>query len=551
MKKKLLNFLSLATLLLFTSSMLGQTYNNEWDGSASTDWDTAANWTLGTVPVLTDNVRIVSAPANQPVISSGTLGRTAFFRVDSGATLTINSGGALTVDDDLSNFGTLTVNSSASDSGTLIVIAASSGNITYNRYVPGGGWYLLSAPVAGVTFVALFNNNGGTGTFQTGNAHSSTAGVNVAIAGYTGTAWSYMSSFIFGGPSMSAGAGVSVNLISSGSLTMTGALSGSTSRTLNTDAFTLLGNPYTASFNAINFLSTNTAKLTQETVWVRSGSGYTAYNDISPIKIAPGQGFFVRANSTAGNVAFSRSDVSHDAADTFGKSIPFATYELFVENNGVVKSTKVFYAENRTTGFDNGSDSSLFSDDDDFSIYTDLVEGSEGQKLEIQTLPDTNIESFVVPVGVTAAADSEIIFSIEASNFDENIKITLEDRLTNTFTRLDEANSTYKVITETDVDGVGRFYMHTTQDVLSVDTNEWSSTVQIYKVNNANVRITGLTQGEATVQMYNILGKQVLSTSFDVIGAKDIAIPNDISKGIYFVKLETADGILNKKIILE
>ncbi|UAM99923.1 T9SS type A sorting domain-containing protein [Polaribacter litorisediminis] len=546
MKRKLLKFLGIATLLLFTNSMLGQ---NTWNGSTDTDWDTATNWSFGTVPVDTDNVLIENV-ANQPIISSGTLALARNLTIDSSSLVTINSGGGLTVDGNLAIFGDLTVNSSTSSSGTLIVTGATSGSVTYNRFVPGGAWYFLSAPVANVTSTALFTDNGGTSTFIQGGAHP-VAGSNLAIGGYNGTAWSYMSNLGFGGPSMSAGTGVSVNLISSASLVMSGTLRGSVSKSLIADTFNLLGNPYTASLNAEAFLTTNGARLTENTVWVHGGSGYTAHNSVTSIKIAPGQGFFVLANSVGGSAAFSRATLSHDAADTFSKSIPFANYELSLENNGTVRSTKVFYAENRTTGFDNGSDSSLFSEDDDFSVYTELVEGSEGQKLEIQTLPDTNIESFVVPVGVKALADSEIIFSIEASNFDENINITLEDRLTNTFTRLDEANSTYKATTETDLDGVGRFYMHTTQSALSVDTNDWLSTVKIYKVNNANLRITGLTQGDATVQMYNILGKQILSTSFEAIGTKDITIPHDISKGIYLVKLETADGILNKKIILE
>ena len=546
-KKKLLNFLGIATLLLFTTTVFGQ---NTWDGSTDTDWDTAANWSFGTVPVATDNVLIENV-ANQPVVSSGTLALTRNLTLDPDALLTINSGAGLTVDGNLAIFGDLTINSSASNSGSLIVTGASTGIVTYNRFVTGGGWYFLSAPVAGVTSTSLYNDNGGAATFIQGGTHP-IAGNNLAIGGYNGVSWSYMSSLGFGGPTMSTGTGVSVNLISSQSLGMAGSLRSSASKTLTSDTFNLLGNPYTASLDAEAFLTTNGARLTENTVWVHSGiSGYTAHNSVTTVKIAPGQGFFVLANSVGGSVTFSKSSLSHDAADTFSKSIPFANYELFIENNGAVRSTRVFYAENRTTGFDNGSDSSLFLDNDEFSIFTELVEGSEGQKLEIQTLPDANMESFVVPVGVKALADSEIIFSIEPSNFDERIKITLEDRFTNTFTRLDEANSTYKVIAESDLNGVGRFYVHTTQAALSVDTNEWLSTVQIYKVNNANLRITGLTQGDATVQIYNILGKQVLSTSFDAMGTKDIALPNDILKGIYLVKLETADGILNKKIILE
>ena len=63
-----------------------------------------------------------------------------------------------------------------------------------------------------------------------------------------------------------------------------------------------------------------------------------------------------------------------------------------------------------------------------------------------------------------------------------DIKVFLEDRNTNTFTRLDEANATYKVTLTEALDGVGRFYIHTTQSALSID-NVALTGVSIFKTN--------------------------------------------------------------------
>jgi len=549
MKRKLLNLVGIATLLLCSSNLLGQTYN-VWTGAVDTDWHTAGNWDLGTVPVATDFVEIYNE-TNAPVISSSTTVVIAELYIDSGGrrdggSLTINSGSSLTITGDYINDFECIINSdSASSAGSLVVNGDVIGDLTYNRHVPGGAWYLISAPVGDQNSQSWVADN--PGLFLT------SASNNVAIANYQNSGWEYTSGVF--GFNVSGGVGASVRLQSSGVIPMTGTMQGATvirSLVSSGDYFNLLGNPYPSYMNSGTFLEDNTTQLSEETIWIRtSGTTYAAQNRATSYILAPGQGFFARANlsTSSSSVTFSSSYQSHGSGAL--KVVPSANYELSVELGGVKKTSKVFYIENKTTGFDNGYDSSLFSDSGDFSIYTELVTDGEGQKLEIQTLPDENIESFVVPVGVKAVADSEITFSIETSNFDENLKLYLEDRVSNTFTRLDEVNSMYKVTPETDLDGVGRFYVHASQTALSVDTNEWLSTVQIYKLNNASVRITGLTQGNSSVRMYNVMGKEVLSTSFNAAGAKDITLPNNISKGVYFVKLETADGILNKKIIVE
>jgi hypothetical protein len=568
MKRKLLNLFSVITLSLFSGNLIGQT--NTWDGSSSTSWNTAANWSLGTVPVATDDVVIPGGLTNYPVIS-GITALTANLTINVGGTFTIDPDGALTVDGDLNivDFNDLlTINSNASNSGSLIVTGSSIGVgfFAYNRHIPlSSNWFLTSLAFGEQLSVVFLSQNNlaiASGGFPINTASGRNRGIGFYDNGDAPDPWTYVRETVGGRgaqpsflPNISAGEGFAIRLTASGTLYMEGyALEGSVSKSVTRNAgvnsFNLLGNPYPAYLNSPAFATANTGILQEETVWVSNGSSYSTHNGADPIELAPGQGFFVKVNAS-GSVNFTRSNQSHQSNDNFGKQEARPTFELFLENSTEKKSTKVFYIENKTTGFDNGYDSSMFEDSNsNISLYTELVTNNQGEKLAIQTLPNGNIENYVVPLGVKAVADNEITFSISASNFNEDIKIFLEDRFTNTFTRLDESNTTYNVTLESNLDGVGRFYVHTTQAALSIDSNQALSGVQVYKMND-NLRITGLTQGNANVLMYNVLGKEVLSTSFSAKGTNDISIPHNISNGVYFVKLETTDGILNKKIILE
>ena len=155
----------------------------------------------------------------------------------------------------------------------------------------------------------------------------------------------------------------------------------------------------------------------------------------------------------------------------------------------------------------------------------------------------------VIPVGVKAVAGKEITFTAAALNLPAGFKVFLEDRVTSTFTRLDEANSNYKVTLTEALNGIGRFYLRATISALSDDSVALNS-VSIIKSNNSTLKIAGLTQGKAAISLFNILGKQVMSSSFEANGVKEISLPK-LATGVYVVQLTTEAGKLSKKIILE
>ena len=64
---KLFSRLTFLFCLAFFSNYIHS--QNTWDGSSSTDWNTAANWSDDAVPISSTDV-IIADVTNQPVISS-------------------------------------------------------------------------------------------------------------------------------------------------------------------------------------------------------------------------------------------------------------------------------------------------------------------------------------------------------------------------------------------------------------------------------------------------------------------------------------------------
>ena len=74
--------------------------------------------------------------------------------------------------------------------------------------------------------------------------------------------------------------------------------------------------------------------------------------------------------------------------------------------------------------------------------------------------------------------------------------------------------------------------------------------INIYTINSSALRIVGLTQEKINVKLFNLLGKQVLNSSFISKGVDTILIPK-LTGGVYIVQLENEKGSLSKKIIIE
>jgi len=443
--------------------------------------------------------------------------------------------------------------------GSLIVSGTSSGNITYNINVVDDNWHLISSPVVGESYDDTWANNNaiadgsgtnrGIATYQNGTLDTDTDGGGLDTA--TGP-WVYMLAGESG--PFSSGTGYSLKRTNSGTYSFTGTLpttSITTAITKDVTNWNLIGNPYPSYINIETFLSTNSTKLSGafQSIYVWNAST-DSYDDLATGFVHPGQAFFVNAAATPETVSFTEAMQSNQTGITFYKTESTTVINLNLKSGESTKSTQINYLKNKTTGLDPRFDIGLFDGTaSNVRIYTHLISENEGISFRRQTLPTSNYEAMVIPVGVMATENSEITFSANALNLQEGLNVYLEDRLNNTFTRLDIENSEYKT-TITAAKTENRFYLHTkTASVLNTPA-EVLDNVTIYKTNNSNLRITGLQKGTASISIFSVLGKKIMNTSFEASSVRNISLPN-LASGVYIVKLKTKEGSLNKKIILE
>jgi hypothetical protein len=538
--------------------------------SSSGNWSDISKWSLGRLPIITDNVEIGFGVTVLLNISNAVVNNLS---VNSG-TLNINAGNALTLEGNLIQNGTFNMLSNATTNSSLIVKGTSTGNVTYLRYLTTN-WHLVAAPINGQSINSL-------------SSEISTNNENYAIAPYQNNVvslerWNYFTTAAGTNNIANAGNFEKAKGYSIQKKTVAGTIA--FSGTLNTNdigesiaitdggdnpsgnRWNLVGNPYTAAISATNaadvtnnFLKVNidAGNLDTSQAGLYLWTGATPYEvksiDDAAFYIAPGQAFFVHAPDNGGtSVSFTEAMQTHQTGNIFSKSTnnyPEIILQLSSESNKSL--TKIRYIENKTTGLDIGSDVGTFTGfSSNFEVYTQLINNNKGVNFAIQALPNSNYENMVIPIGITSDAGKEIEFSLSTSNFDADINLFLEDRFTNTFTKLDEANSNYKITLSEKTNGIGRFYLHTTnKNVLNIDENLALENISMYKANNSTLKVVGLQSNNAKINLVTILGKQVFTTSFKSNGTADISIPK-LAKGVYLVQLKTAKGNLNKKIILE
>ena len=434
------------------------------------------------------------------------------------------------------------------DGGSLIVTDGGNvnGAVTYVRSISTTNWYLISSPVTEQDiddFVA--NSNLATGT-----------GDNVGFSDYENATgiWTYYQAGTTGTGNFVSGKGHAVKLNATGSVRFTGGFNnGNASIAVSSGAannFNLIGNPYLANVSVSEMVTANAALLEEQTVWLwdEGENAYIQKNLSEDLEVAPGQRFFV-LTSAAGNFNITEAMQSHQTSDTFKSSDNRPEINLVMTNGADVRDADIYYIDGTTTGFDNGYDSSIFGGvTNEFAIYTQAVANGTGRNLGIQSLPNNDFENMVIPVGINATSGTEIIISATSANLPTGIHVYLEDKDDNSFTLLDDSSNFQTTFTNTS-NGVGRFFIHTKTQPLSTDQAELNN-VSIYLSDDNSLRIVGVQQGDTQVHIYSILGKQVVSTSFEGAGVNDILLPN-LSMGIYMVQLKTKNGKLNKKIIIQ
>jgi hypothetical protein len=512
----------------------------------------------------------------------------SFVNVKQGGLIYVSPESFLYIDKDLTveTGGDVIVDSDATKSGSLLVTDTTTGTITYKRNVNDTDWHLIAAPVA-------YQN---VGTFVTDGANaintSPTTG-NYAVAYYnsineSGKKWTYhnlmpddtneetLTNFV-------NGKGYSLNRTASGIFTFNGTMVNTdvvtasvnadntswngignpSSDDYNGDYWSSIGNPFPSHLagnnaaNALqNLLTENAASLDPNFafLYVWDGTAFKFFGnepDATPLSLHPGQAFMVRFKDATETFTFYKWMQTHQISTApLYRTTVFPKIIVNMSDGTQSKSTKISYYPEATSGLDIGYDAGAYQDGTPvFSINSHLINESEGLDFMVQSLPENSYESLVIPLSINAVANKELTFNADAINLQEGINIYLEDTLENTITRINE--TPYVVTVNEPLNGIGRFYLRTSETTLSTDDLATPTNVSIYKTTNANLRIVGLEeQVNANFKMYSILGKQVFVSSFNTKRVNDIVLPN-LPTGIYLIHVISENEKQIKKIIME
>jgi ELWxxDGT repeat protein len=290
----------------------------------------------------------------------------------------------------------------------------------------------------------------------------------------------------------------------------------------------------------------------------KGNGGFNAINFTNYYSnLAPGQAFFVKANSTSSNLDFKLAAQNHGFNNPNLVATVTKNVTLFIENMNdatQISSTKVSYETGGNFAFNFKYDAARFDlvNDDEFFIATKLVQDNApvtGLNYQIQAVFVDFGE--IVPISIKAKASTEIEFSMEKEDFPTDIDVYIEDRENQVFYKLETTTDTFSINLTNDLNGAGRFYLHTAnQTPLSTDSYNIDETLYVYSVNN-KIIINGLNGLENSVSVFDVLGKKVAEVDKNTESNLEIVVNSKLTKAVYFVNIETNKKVISKKILLK
>jgi len=534
-----------------------------WTGGTSVDWSVTTNWDRSMVPLGGQNVAIPSGTAHSPHVTtaSSSYSECNKLTIQSGATLTIDAGKALTV------YGTLTNNAGndglllmSSASGTAQLIHYTTGvNATVQRYIPAPaswadgdhGWHFLSAPVSAQAISTAFTvdppenydfyawyepndlwvnykNNSVAPTWSTANVLGATIGNGNFIPGkgYL-TAYKLTSTKSFVGT-------LNVSDIPISGLTNTGSAS--------YKGWNLLGNPFpcpiawnnTGGGWALSNIDANCQ------IWDETNA---SYHVITPGNIIPvTNGFMVHVtNPGSGSLTIPASArrLTSDPWYKSGRTEENRIVLKAVDAAGqTAQETIIAFNPEATEGFDPLYDSYFLAG------YAPLLYSTaENENYALNTLPGQTEEQ-VIPMGfVKNGSDG---FSIELIENGTESTVYLTDIKTNTTQNL--SNNPIYAFTAEEGDNPNRFLLQF-KAVGIDDEPALGATLPIMVWNHGNLLTIGNPeQHSGEILAYNITGQTVLTANLENITKQTIS--HQLGAGIYVVQVNAAGKVKNQKIIV-
>ncbi len=525
-----------------------------WTGATSTDPTVAGNWSPAAVPCSGANEVIPSGLTNYPAYTNLT--------IDAGTTLTVQTGGRLTVTGTLTNNGTLTIESGA----TFLQGSSLAGSGTYNvkQFVTGAGgatptgrfWY-MGLPINNLTRATAFGTASGSNRLwswsESGQAWSSQITDATALSPTTG--------YVF-----RTGADVTLNFSGTSLYSADANITGLTNTTGSFDGCHLMSNPYTAYLDWEQvFAAAGTTNLTS-TYGVRSFNStnsemvYDTYNATGDVSvnpsgvamtqyIAPMQSFWITVDpSTTGTLSMTKAMLSHQAGAVGLKDI--TSFPAFARLNlvsGNFYDQVVVYTDANANAELEDYDSKKFFLPNKAQVYCPV--GNE--KLVINALKQGKAQT---SAPLTVELPSTQVYKFEmAESFVENGLVILEDKQEGIFQDMG-VNPIYEFFGNSGVIA-DRFVLHF--QLPNGTNNEGQAGIedltsgQIAVIANHSGAITVALSADLTttgdIQIFDGAGRLVAQKA---ITSAQTSLQLSNGTGVYFVRVQTPMKTEMKKVMV-
>jgi hypothetical protein len=361
-------------------------------------------------------------------------------------------------------------------------------------------------------------------------------------------------------------------------------------KTLTANTSSLLGNPYPSVIDTQKFITANTSSIDGTLYfWEHKGEstttsqveghgefgyigGYSQRNQAMgvaassvtsgtaglgessytspPQFIAIGQGFFVSATSTGGNVVFKNDQRAYSANNIFFKgqtndNLPNFKLGFDYTNNlnaKIHRQLGINFKAGNTFKYESGFDSQTF-DLQTTDVYWNFSEVESN--LIIAGIGELSAQ-LQVPLGIVIDTDKPVTLMIDEKDNMDGYAIYLVDLLTGQIFNLNKpkvlnlAKGTYK----------DRFVLIFGGTALGVDDEALLNKVSVFSdnVNNEVVIKNNNNQVIDKVELYNLLGQKVKTWKNIETKFETRISTNNLASSIYIVKVFTDKGISSKKI---
>ena len=348
--------------------------------------------------------------------------------------------------------------------------------------------------------------------------------------------------------------------------------------------YTAVGNPYPSPIGVQEFFAQNSdviepstpiylwrkrnnsqsasyAKLTLAQYVANSGSGnastptggqdqavYFPLNGGADYRIAPGQGFIIKAKAGAGQVTFTNS--MRKAAPTTGGQAFLRTGQTpasrlwinLTDANGGFSQSGVAYLAEGTTGLDYGYDGKQIIETGIPTLYSVV----ENTPLAIQARPEFT-PSDVVPMGYRAHAAGSLTISIDHTDglFETGQNIYLKDKTMGITRNISGSDYTFTTEAGTFDD---RFELVYTNTALGTDNPVITADNVIVYKNGEAISINAGATRIKDVTVFDIRGRKLYGQQ-NVNNTETVINGLTVQSQVLIVEIATEKGIVSKKII--